>query len=278
MAVATRFHNFQVLGAPPAIATFAAAGNSSPNLRAIHDHLIDRYGGQNLGFRPNPRPVRGGSTPSTHTWGALDWRYEDSPEPAIVGRPGPGRHILLTEIIPFLIDHSAELGIQAIHDYVGSRIWRAWRPVDQGGAGWRPQSPGSQMGQPWAKWIHVEVHPDDWFDGRTVTERTTPAPPPPPPPPPAPAPPEGESMFLELVRLDGPGSQDSPAYAVYSGGYKVWIHGSALKEFRRAQPRTADGELIPIRLVASPDEFRALGPVAFGNAPGTDRFGAPLDG
>jgi hypothetical protein len=76
-------------------------------------------------------------------------------------------------VIPFLIDFSEELGVQAIHDYQRSRIWRppghSGRPA--GSDGWRDQPQGSQMGRDWARWIHIETHIDHWSDNRPVHER-----------------------------------------------------------------------------------------------------------
>lgn len=158
MAIATEFSDWQRSSAKPGRAPY---DRCSPNLDAIGRYLRARWGGQSLGCYV-VRPVVGGSRPSSHSYGAaLDWRYAN---------PGPGRDVLLRDILPWLVNHSAELGIQALHDYVGSRIWRANRSGDANG-GWKKQSPGSQMGQSWAQWIHVEVHPDAWADGRSVEDR-----------------------------------------------------------------------------------------------------------
>jgi hypothetical protein len=140
-------------------------------------YLLDRWGGANLGCYAN-RPIVGGSSLSTHASGAAtDWRYAN---------PGPGRGVLLAEVLPLFIDSSKELGVQAIHDYVGCRIWR---PPGQSGrptapspeCGWKQQSPGSQMGQPWATWIHLECLPARWDDSRSVEQMLGPAPIPPRP-------------------------------------------------------------------------------------------------
>lgn len=152
MAVSTKFDNWQAKkpGAP-----FTAA---SPNLLSLRKYLTEKYGGQNLGMYSN-RPITGGTSPSSHAFGAaMDWRYHN---------PGPGRGTCMNEIVPFLINHSAELGIQAIHDYFGCQVWRA-------GRGWLAQRPGSHggsMGATWATWLHIEVHPDNWSDARPVMEK-----------------------------------------------------------------------------------------------------------
>lgn len=144
----------------------------SPRLDSIEDYLMGRWGGQDLGCYA-VRPIVGGSTPSTHGSGAaFDWRYEN---------PGIGRFAMLEEVIPFLINNSGELGVQAIHDYAGCRIWRppAWRA--DGSDGWKVQTPGSQMGQSWALWLHIEIHPSVWNDGTPVAQLLDTAPPPKPP-------------------------------------------------------------------------------------------------
>lgn len=137
---------------------------ASPNLVAINDYLCKRWGGSNVGIYVK-RPIKGGSQPSSHSFGAaLDWRYGDT-----VG----ARHKVETEVLPFLIDNSAELGIQAIHDYYGGRVWRSVRvPASQ--RGWRIQPTGSEggaMGASWAKWLHVETTKRSWKDGSRVDDR-----------------------------------------------------------------------------------------------------------
>lgn len=139
----------------------------SPNLLLIRDHLVTEHGGEYLGCHGN-RDVRDGGSISSHAYGAaFDWRYQN---------PGPGRTVLLAEIIPFLIAHSAELGIQAIHDYAGCRIWRP--PGTSGrsanGDGWRKQRKKGNMGAAWALWIHVETHPDNFGDTTPIVTRLTP--------------------------------------------------------------------------------------------------------
>lgn len=118
----------------------------SPNLDTIETYLVDRWGGMSLGCHAN-RPVRSGGSVSSHSYGAaLDWRYED---------PGPGRDLMLSEVLPWILDNSDELGVQAVHDYYGSRIWRppghSGRPVAPSPeCGWRKQSPSGNMGGAWA--------------------------------------------------------------------------------------------------------------------------------
>lgn len=153
MTVQAEFHSYQSAPLQP------DPQRCSPLSTEIVRYLLGRWGGANLGCYVD-RPIRGGSSPSTHGSGAAcDWRYAD---------PGPGRSTMLAEVLPLLIDSSAELGIQAIHDYAGDRIWRP--PAYRGGGdGWRKQfGSGGQMGASWATWIHVEVHPSRWDDARSV--------------------------------------------------------------------------------------------------------------
>jgi hypothetical protein len=82
---------------------------------------------------------------------------------------------MLDEVLPRLLNDSLELGIQAIHDYVGCRIWRppglSGRPSQiSPECGWRDQTPGSQMGQSWALWLHIECIDTRWADTRSVPE------------------------------------------------------------------------------------------------------------
>lgn len=178
MTVQDKFWNWQQLGAPKAVNDFALTGIASPNLARIYKYAKETYGGQNLGYSPNPRSIREGTSRSTHTWGALDWRYQD---------PGPGRDLIFSEFVPILIDWSLELGIDAIHDYFGDRIWRppgtSGRPENSDG--WKDQNgAGAGMGELWATYIHVELHPTAWFDARPFEEVIgVPLPPPPPQPP-----------------------------------------------------------------------------------------------
>lgn len=127
---------------------FVKFTKASPNLVELNEWLCKRFGGASLGVF-NKRPIRGGSSPSTHTFGAaLDWRYPTRVSAKIV--------------MKFLVAFSEELGVQAIHDYVGGCIWHADR-------GWKKQEKDSEgMGQPWATWLHIEVTPSQWKDSRPI--------------------------------------------------------------------------------------------------------------
>ena len=167
----------------------------SPCCGSWWQYLRVHWGGQHLGCYVR-RPIVGGTALSSHGSGAaIDWRYES---------PGVGRQRMLDETMPWLIGNSKELGLQAIHDYAGKRIWRppgtSGRPPTPG-AGWK-SSTGPQMNYA-NKWLHLEVHPARWSDGRTVDEMlgTSPEPPTPEPPTPEP-PPSGGTFTLELQKTE----------------------------------------------------------------------------
>jgi hypothetical protein len=147
---------------PYETATFLNVGRS-PNLVALRDYLMKRFGGKFLGIGGDPgaaRPVRGGTAPSSHNFGAaLDWRYET-------------RSQALNEVLPFLIDHHELLGVQMIVDYVGSRSWNVERKNDAFG-GWRTlkASKTTGMGQSWAGWLHIETNSTSWSTKTSIEER-----------------------------------------------------------------------------------------------------------
>lgn len=167
MAVASQTRSWQKrpVGKPGPPAGPPAA----PSLFPLRNYLLERWGGQDLSAPDmwTDRPIVGGSLPSSHRGAAFDWRYMAAD--GSVG-PGPGRPALLREVIPFLLSHSLELNVQQVHDYVGCTIWKADRAGNADG-GWKTQPHGSQMGQPWAGWIHVEAGEWGWDDGRPVVVR-----------------------------------------------------------------------------------------------------------
>lgn len=132
---------------------------ASPALVSLRNYLLANYGGASLGIY-GVRTVRGGSQTSSHAYGAaMDWSYR-----------GETRAVA-DSVIDFVISNSNELGIQAVHDYQNSKIWRANRSSDKNG-GWKNQRKASTgMGQSWADWIHIEVNERQWGDGRTVEEK-----------------------------------------------------------------------------------------------------------
>lgn len=166
------FDNWQRSAAQPGVHPY---NRCSPNLVLVGDHLIVTWGGQILGCY-NLRSIIGGTSTSSHAYGAArDWGWD------IDIHRGPGRQILVDIIIPWLIAHSEPLGIQAIHDYYGGRIWRSNRANDANG-GWRQQPLGQQMGRSWARWIHLETNIAAWADSRPIADRIAPPDPVPPPP------------------------------------------------------------------------------------------------
>lgn len=176
----------------------------SPNLQVLGAFLIRWFGFMALGCF-GIRPVRGGAAWSSHSFGAatdLRWYLQgvvmsatlrvwqsavdgkkDRTARAAVRALGflarrlpandvlAARLVLENDVLPWLIAHSEELNLQAIHDYAGGRIWRSNRG-DGLGAYWKPQPTDSGgMGQPWAQWIHLEVHADGWADNRPIETR-----------------------------------------------------------------------------------------------------------
>lgn len=178
MTIQTEFYNYQRNSsnldwdAPP-------YESCNPAPQSMRRYLENRWGLMYLGCHGD-RPIVGGTSQSTHGFGAaIDMRYEN---------PGPGLNIADTEIIPWLISTSKQTGLQAIHHYRRSLVWRppgtSGRPSD--GDGWKVQSPGTQMGQTWALWLHLEFLPSALSDGRDIEEKLGqqyPIKPPPPEPP-----------------------------------------------------------------------------------------------
>lgn len=186
MTIASRFTSWQTSdldwNAPP-------YESASPALVRLREFLLFVFGGWDLGIEGD-RKIRDGESISSHAYGAaLDWRWRHHPDLPLEHR-WISRAQLDEEVIPFLIAHSEELGIQAIHDE--DRVWRAWRSPESGGPGWKAQSTDE------AGWLHIEIHPDSFLDDRKVVEKidfgpvaeapVEPAPLPPPAPEPAPAP------------------------------------------------------------------------------------------
>ena len=147
MTVATAFSSWNRGREPGAPFTKA-----SPNLLLLAAELRARWNLKNLGCYV-VRPVRGGTAWSSHAFGAaIDLGYGER-------HGGPGLAVVEAEILPWLIEHSAELGIQRIHLYQRTRYWEA-------GRGWVNKSPGAGN-----DWIHVETHPDRWADITPIAQR-----------------------------------------------------------------------------------------------------------
>lgn len=156
-------------------------GNAcSPNLLKLRQYLTETYGGLDLGCYAK-RNIRNGSSRSSHYYGAaIDWRW---------GNVGGGRRELTrhqaVSLLNWIIQNARVLGVQQIHDYYGSRIWKIER-------GWKAQPKGSTMGQKWAQYFHFETHPAAWYDGTPIQERLSTKPLPPNPTPPNPVQPKPE--------------------------------------------------------------------------------------
>lgn len=170
MTIQTTFHNWSTSGLdwrkPP-------YESCSPNLSALNAYLMS-IGGQHLGCHGN-RDIRGGGAVSAHAYGAaFDWRYEATTN----GGKNLGRQWALDRLFPWLIDYSAELGIDAIHDYVGDRIWRSGRTgrtSDAHGSWWKKQyGSGSGMGQAWATYVHIETTKAAFGNGTPIDKRGIP--------------------------------------------------------------------------------------------------------
>src|SRR6266508_4794900 len=137
----------------------------TPGIENWKNYVLGRWpGGMDLGTW-GVRNKRGSNSLSVHAVGrAWDCRYAE---------PGPGRATADEAIAVALADFPV-LGIQAIHDYVNCTIWRCSRGGS--GPGWKNQTPGNGMGDPTAKWLHWEVHPDAALHSKTVAELLTDAP------------------------------------------------------------------------------------------------------
>lgn len=210
MTVQTQFWNWQDAPLSPDPQRCAPIGQTWMT------YLLGRWGGMNLGCYA-ARSVSTGSSPSSHWSGAaIDWRYQD---------PGMGRPAMLEQVIPWLLDNSLELGVQAVHDYAGKRIWRP------PGCSGRPSSPSPQCGwkpatssdmNPANTWLHIECLNTRWSDTRTVDQML------PPPPPPE------DDMRQALIIQAGNGSATVGAWAVAPVGLqsKVFLTAADVEALR----------------------------------------------
>lgn len=146
----TDYYNWQ----KPKKTDYVKFRSASPNLVALKDYLIKRWGGTNVGIL-SKRPIHGGSAPSTHTFGAaLDWRYGSM-----------DRVVMEREVFPFLIENSLELGVQMIADYLKCRIWTPSK-------GWHKVPPNRYgMGAAWGTWLHIETNKTQWKNNTPVSNR-----------------------------------------------------------------------------------------------------------
>ncbi len=118
----------------------------SPNLVSLQDYYRRRWGAVSLGCHVQ-RAVSGGSTLSSHAWGAAcDPKFPD--------------RTATVQAMEWTISFSKELGVNTIHDYIRQMMWK---PLQ----GWVSASIGSVGGA----WIHVETTPAAFGDGRPVEDK-----------------------------------------------------------------------------------------------------------
>lgn len=198
MTVATAFVSWNRGREPGAPFTKA-----SPNLLLLAAELRARWNMKSLGCYV-VRPVRGGTAWSSHAFGAaVDLGYGDR-------HGGPGLAVIEAQVLPWLIENSAELGIQRIHLYQRTRYWEA-------GRGWVDKSPGAGN-----DWIHVETHPDRWADITPIAQRLL----------------EGSQSASSVPQ--------APTAPKYPGRpLKRGSTGQAVKEIQRALGLTDDGKYGP---------------------------------
>ena len=121
----------------------------SPNLRAVLHYCGERWGLTNLGCYGR-RPIRGGTSWSSHAFGAAqDMSY----------RNGPDRAVIESDVIPFLVDNAETLGLQRVHDYWAQRYWQL-------GKGWVNRPPGARNDH-----LHIECTPETWGWDTPVADR-----------------------------------------------------------------------------------------------------------
>jgi len=143
------FHSWQKHPTPMGKAPY---NKFSPNLALVRLAMQLLFGATG-GSGYVVRPVRAGTSPSTHGYGAA-WD---------AGIVDPAKR---QAAIDWLLANHEMLGVQAVHDYIGSRIWRV-------GRGWKAVTPSAAegWGQSWARWLHIETTPDRWGDTRPLAER-----------------------------------------------------------------------------------------------------------
>lgn len=130
----------------------------SPNLNQVFAFLQTHWGVSHLGCHGNRyvKGQNGAKVWSSHAWGAA------------LDVSAGSWDVNFNQIAPFLIEHSEELGINALHDYRrvkhpdGTTRGRIWKPL----IGWKPSNIGDS-----GTWIHIEVRPNAFADFRSVDER-----------------------------------------------------------------------------------------------------------
>lgn len=150
------FNSWQACGLPMGVAPY---DHFSENLELIAIEMRRRFGARGgSGF--NVRPTRGGTSNSSHGYGAA-WDGTIA------------NHANRAKAIDWLIENFVVLGVQAIHDYYGCRIWHAHRNSGPRSGWWKQQpiSADTGMGQPSSVWLHIETNPDRWSDTRPLNAR-----------------------------------------------------------------------------------------------------------
>lgn len=179
-----KFYSWQKL--PMAAAGKAPYNRFSPNLALVAAEIRRRFdarGGNGFNVRPtrdsdpNDPPL-----PSTHAFGAAwDGTIVDPVRRAacidwLLSVVVPARRVRLRRIPPVYMFEL--LGVQAIHDYAGCRIWRVGRTTSSDpNRWWKTQTPSraSGMGQVSSRWLHIETTPDRWFDTTPIAARFAPS-------------------------------------------------------------------------------------------------------
>lgn len=145
--------------ARPATPPEAPYGRFSPNLSLIAAMIRLMFGAKGgSGF--NVRRSRGGTRWSPHAWGA-GW------DGSFLGNAGRR-----ADAIAWLLANWEALGVQAVHDYAGARIWHAGRTRSSNPADWwKPQPTSASTGFGYSSHLHIETHPSRWADTRPIVDR-----------------------------------------------------------------------------------------------------------
>ena len=217
MTEATKFVSWQKAGDPG-----PPHDGPSPNLQALAKYLHDRWNVKSLGIY-NRRPIRGGTSWSSHAFGAaLDAGFTN-------------RTVVDTEILPFLIGYSEELGIQRIHDYQNKRYWQA-------GRGWVKRSPGDG-----GAWLHIETVPSGkWFDNSPIADRLTEAPQRPSEPPSAPPVPKYPGKALRVGSRGPDVVSVQKALKITADGIFGRVTDQHVRQFQKAHRLIVDGVVGPV--------------------------------
>lgn len=134
---------------------------NSPNLWALLQYMNIRWNVLNLGIYASwNRPVKQGTSPSSHMFGAAyDCRY---------GMWGGQNRGDGNEIVQWLIDNYDALGVQMVIDYKNRRIWKSDRMA------WKAH-PAMYNGG--ANLLHIETSKEDWHTDMPIRQRLGQAPP-----------------------------------------------------------------------------------------------------